>query len=63
MHEAQAFLLSSYRAPPFPARCTDKKGNKIFLIHKESQYGAVAKSYMTNGLHIYGEIFAHFLIY
>jgi hypothetical protein len=27
------------------------------------QGGAVAKSYMTNGLLIYGEIFAHFLIY
>jgi hypothetical protein len=27
------------------------------------QNGAVAKSYMTNGLLIYGEIFAHFLIY
>ncbi len=26
------------------------------------QNGAVAKSYMTNGLFIYGEIFAHFLI-
>ena len=27
---------------------TDKK-NKIFLIYKEIQKGAVAKSYMTNG--------------
>ncbi len=25
--------------------------------------GSVAKSYMTNSLLIYGEIFAHFLIY
>jgi hypothetical protein len=38
---------------------TDKKDNKIFLIYKEIQNGAVAKSYMTNGLLIYGEIFAH----
>jgi hypothetical protein len=44
-------------------RYTDKKENKIFLIYKEIQSGAVAKTYMTNGLHIYGEIFAHFLIY
>jgi hypothetical protein len=45
-------------------RCyTDKKENKIFLIYKEILSGAVAKSYMTNGLLIYGEIFAHFLIY
>ncbi len=42
---------------------TGKKENKIFLICKEIQNGAVAKSYMTNGLLIFGEIFAHFLIY
>jgi hypothetical protein len=41
---------------------TDKKENQIFLIYKEIQNGAVAKSYMTNGLLIKGEIFAHFLI-
>jgi hypothetical protein len=29
---------------------TDKKENEIFLIHKEIQTGAVAKSYMTKGL-------------
>ncbi len=34
--------------------CTDKKENQIFLIYKEIQNGAVAKSYMTNGLLIYG---------
>jgi hypothetical protein len=39
---------------------TDKKEKKI---DKEVQNGAVAKSCMTNGLLIYGEIFAHFLIY
>jgi hypothetical protein len=49
--------FSSYREH------TDKKENQIFLIYKEIQSGAVAKSYMTNGLLIYGEIFAHFLIY
>jgi hypothetical protein len=42
---------------------TDKKENQIFLIYKEIRNGAVAKSYMTNGLLIHGEIFAHFLIY
>jgi hypothetical protein len=41
----------------------DKKLNTILLISKEIQNGAVAKSYMANGLLIYGEIFAHFLIY
>ncbi len=50
-----AFSLSS--------RYTDKKENQIFLIFREIQNGAVAKSYMTNGPLIYGEIFAHFLIY
>jgi hypothetical protein len=44
-------------------RYTDKKENQIFLTYKEIQSGAVAKSYMTNGLLIYGEIFAHFSIY
>ncbi len=39
------------------------KENLIFLICKEIQNGAVAKSYVTNGLLIYGEMFAHFLIY
>jgi hypothetical protein len=42
---------------------TDKKEKEIFLIYKEIQNGAVAKSYMTNGLLIIGEIFAHFLMY
>jgi hypothetical protein len=32
---------------------TDKKENKIFLIYKEIQNGAVAKSYVTNGLLIH----------
>ncbi len=42
---------------------TDKKENKTFLIYKEIRSGTVSKSYMTNGLLIYGELFAHFLIY
>ncbi len=36
---------------------------KIFLIYKAIQDGTVANSYMTNGLLMYGEIFAHFLVY
>jgi hypothetical protein len=43
--------------------CTNKKENQIFLIYREIQNGADAKSYMTNGLLIYRDIFAHFLIY
>ncbi len=43
---------------------TDKKENQIFIIYRIRKFrnGAVAKSYMTNGPLIYGEIFAHFLI-
>ncbi len=35
---------------------TDKTENKIFLIYKEIQSGAVAKSYMKNGFLIYEEV-------
>jgi hypothetical protein len=41
----------------------EKKKIKFSFIYKEIQNEAVAKSYITNGLLIYGEIFAHFLIY
>ncbi len=34
-----------------------------FSSYKEIEEGLGAKSYMTNGLLIYGEKFAHFLIY
>ncbi len=33
----------------YTGQYTDKKENKIFLIYKEIQNGAVAKSYMNNG--------------
>ncbi len=32
---------------------TDKKENQIYLTYKEIQNGAVAKSFLTNGLLIY----------
>ncbi len=35
---------------------TDIEENQIFLIYKEIQNRAVAKSYITNGLIIYGEM-------
>jgi hypothetical protein len=47
---------------PLIAACTDKKENQIFPKDKEIHSGAVANSYMTNGLLINWEIFAHFLI-
>jgi hypothetical protein len=47
-----------------PEEHTDKKKNNFSsYIRKFRMEHAVAKSYMTNGLLIYGEIFAHFLIY
>jgi hypothetical protein len=52
--EKRLVLFSAY---------TDKKENQIFLTYKKIQNGAVAKSHMTNGLLINGEIFANFLIY
>jgi hypothetical protein len=42
---------------------TDKKENQIFLIHKEIQSGAVAKSYMRKGFLIYEEMGKYFPIY
>jgi hypothetical protein len=42
---------------------TDKKEKKIFLIHKEIQMGAVAKSHMKKGFLIYEEMHKHLVIY
>jgi hypothetical protein len=39
-----------------------KKENIIFLIYKEIQSGAVAKSYMKKGFLIYEEMRKYFLI-
>jgi hypothetical protein len=44
-------------------RYTDKKDNHIFLIYKEIQSGAVAKSYMRKGFLIYEEMRKYFPIY
>jgi hypothetical protein len=35
---------------------TDRKENQIFLMYKETQSGAVAKSYMRKGFLIYEEM-------
>ncbi len=45
------------------AAYTDKKENLIFLIYKEIQSGAVAKSYMRKGFLIYEEMRKYFPIY
>ncbi len=41
---------------------TDKKENQIFLIYREIQSGAVAKSYMRKGFLIYKEMGKYFPI-
>ncbi len=40
-----------------------KNENKIFLIYKEIQMGAVAKSYMKKGFLIYEEMHRYLVIY
>ncbi len=42
---------------------TDKKDNQIFLIYKEIQCVAIAKSYMRKGFLIYEEMRKYFPIY
>jgi hypothetical protein len=43
--------------------CTDKNENQIFLIYKEIQSGAVAKSYMKKGFLVYEEMRKPLVIY
>jgi hypothetical protein len=42
---------------------TDKKENQIFLIYREIQSGAVAKSYIRKDFLIYEEMRKYFPIY
>jgi hypothetical protein len=42
---------------------TDKKENNIFLIYREIQSGAVAKSYIRKGFLIYEKMQKYFSIY
>jgi hypothetical protein len=52
-------LVTLFLAPG----CTDKEENLIFLIYREIQSGAVAKSYMRKGFLIYEEMRKYFLRY
>ncbi len=45
------------------ARYTDKKENQIFLIYREIQSGALAKSHMRKGFLIYEEMGKYFPIH
>jgi hypothetical protein len=42
--------------------CTDEKENQIFLIYREIQSGAVAKSYIRKGFLIYEDMRKYFHI-
>jgi hypothetical protein len=53
----------SHRKLGSKRNCTDKKEKKIFLIYKEIQSGAVAKSYMRKGFLLYEEMRKYFPIY
>ncbi len=63
-------MSSAWRLPFSPTQTltraeihTDKKENQIFLIYKEIQSGAVAKSYMSKGFIIYEEMHKYFPMY
>jgi hypothetical protein len=57
------FLRYLLLAIDIAACYTDKKENQIFLIYREIQSGAVAKSYMRKGFLIYEEMGKYFPIY
>jgi hypothetical protein len=62
-HPKGAGKVETKKKFDFAFRRTDKKWNKIVLIYKEIQSGAVAKSYMTKGFLIYEERCKYFPIY
>jgi hypothetical protein len=55
-------ITNSKHIPFFSRWYTDKKENKIFLIYKEIQSGAVAKSYVRKGFLTYEEMSKYFVI-
>ncbi len=57
------WALHNATKPFYSGSCTDKKENQIFLIFKEIQSGAFAKSYMRKGFLIYEEMRKYFPIY
>jgi hypothetical protein len=47
--DSPLFICIFFDNPNNSSRYTEKKENKIFLIYKEIQSGAVAKSFMRKG--------------
>jgi hypothetical protein len=63
MYSLSPHLLQFQQSAGATPLYTDKKENQIFLIYKEIQSGAVAKSYMRKGFLIYEEMRKYFPIY
>jgi hypothetical protein len=64
LHPGTSQPLTHLTTLPFSAGlCTDKKVNKIFLIYKEIQSEAVAKSYIRKGFLIYEKMRKYFPVY
>jgi hypothetical protein len=61
--QSQKSLLAYTAHTLAKIKCTDNKENLIFLIHKEIQSGAVAKSYMRKPFLINEEMRKYFPIY
>jgi hypothetical protein len=60
--EKNCYLPNSGKKDGKMQRYTDKKENQIFLIYREIQSGAVAKSYMRKGFLMYEEMRKYFPI-
>jgi hypothetical protein len=60
---ARVYKGQTEAGPRHPKMYTDKKENQIFLICREIQSGAVAKSYMRKDFLIYEEMRKYFPIY
>ena len=59
--KAFQFAVFLFLSASFPGTiCTDKKENQIFLVYKEIQSGAAAKSYMREGCLTYEEMHKYF---
>ncbi len=59
----KAFLMKCLCTMRWIGQYTDKKETQNFLIYKEIQSGAVAKSYVRKGFLIYEEMRKYFPIY
>jgi hypothetical protein len=61
--EILRICIKAHKREEANIRYTDEKENQIFLVSKEIQSGAVAKSYMRKGFLIYEDMLKYFPIY